>query len=105
MIENGIKVKINGEEFNVKKSYRGLMMFEELTGKGISEMKESATDLLTLFYCLLKASNKEKFTKTFDDFIDIIDENPDSVDVFNAYLLEEGKKNEKSSTKKKSENR
>lgn len=92
------------EVYYLKKSYRGLMLFEEMTGKNMDEMKESVSDILTLFYCLLKASNREKYVKTFDEFLNDIDESPDSVEVFTTYLKGEAEKNTKSPDKKKQEN-
>ena len=59
---------------------------------------------MLLFYCILKANNREIFQYSFDEFIDVIDEYPDNVEVFNNYLLGEAKKVEKSPTKKKQKN-
>jgi len=100
----GITVRINNEDYLVKKSYRSLLLFEQETGRSVDQIKESVNDLLLLFYCILKANNREKFQYSFDQFVDILDENPDSVEVFNAYLLDEAKKIDKSSPKKKQKN-
>ena len=99
-----IKIKINGIEYTVKKSYRALMLFEEMAGKNLDALKDSVSDLILLFYCILKANNRDNFQYTFDEFIDVIDENPYSVEVFSNYLTEEAKKIDKSPTKKKQKN-
>jgi len=101
---DSIIIKIQDREYIVKKSYRSLMLFEEMSGRNIDEMKDSVNDLMLLFYCILKANNRDIFQYSFDEFIDVIDEHPDSVEVFNKYLLDEAKKIDKSSTKKKQKN-
>ena len=72
--------------YQIKKSYAALLKFEELTGRGVNEMKDNVTDLLTLFYCILSAGN-DNFNYTFKDFIKVIDDNENAVEVFNEYLM------------------
>lgn len=91
-------VKIADVEYKVKKTYASLLKFEEITGRGINEMRENVTDLLTLFYCILAAGNIN-FHYTFDEFIAVIDENEDAVDMFNNYLLEQASPKEVSKKK------
>lgn len=98
---DGISIKINETEYVVKKSYRSLLLFEETTGRGVDQIKENVSDLMTLFWCILKANNKDTFKFTFDEFIDLLDEYPDTVEVFNNYLLDEAKKVKPASPKKK----
>jgi hypothetical protein len=99
-----IKVKINGEEYVIKKSFRALMLFEETTGRNVDQLKETVSDLMLLFFCILKANNREKFLYNFEEFLDSIDEHPDTVEVFNDFLLTEAKKNTESQPKKKAKN-
>jgi hypothetical protein len=80
------KIQIAGIDYLVKKSYRSMLMFEELTKKSISEMQTSLSDLLMLFYCVIKTNNTVDFT--YDQFIDILDVDLDAVDKFNQYLLD-----------------
>lgn len=89
---DSITIRIKDEDYIVKKSYRSLMLFEEKSGRTVDQIKESVNDLLLLFWCVLKANNREKFTYSFDEFIDVLDDNPDTVEVFNTYLTEEAKK-------------
>ncbi len=83
---NEIIVKITDVEYKVKKSYAALLKFEELTGRGVNEMKDNVTDLLTLFYCILSAAN-DNFNYSFKEFIKVIDDNESAVEVFNEYLM------------------
>lgn len=87
-----IKIKLGEKEYVVKKSMRALLLFEELTGKPMSKIDDSLNNTITLFYCILKVANKD-FNYTFDEFIDLIDENIDSINVFTEYLQSEAKKN------------
>jgi len=86
---DSITIKLKEQDYIVKKSFRALMLFEENSGRGIDEMKETVNDLLLLFWCMLKANNKQTFHYTFDEFIDVIDESPDSIEIFNNYLLQQ----------------
>ena len=98
---DGITIKINNVEYTVKKSYRSLLLFEETTGRGVDKIRENVSDLMTLFWCMLKSNNRETFKFSFDEFIDLLDEYPETIEVFNDYLMEEAKKVEKTAGKKK----
>jgi hypothetical protein len=90
-----ITISIAGADYTIKKSYRSLMLFESKSGRSIDQMKESVNDLLLLFWCILTANNRETFKYTFDEFVDVLDEHPESVDMFNNFLMgEEGKVSE-----------
>jgi hypothetical protein len=83
-----IKIKIENNEYVVKQSFRSLMLFEEMTGKNANQLTDNLTDLMTLFYCILQAGNKDIFKFSFDQFIDLIDNNQDTIQVFNDYLAD-----------------
>jgi len=85
------KITIAGTEFTIKQSFRALMLFEEMTSKTINQMGESVSDILKLFYCILKGNNVETFNWTFDEFLNVIDDEPNSVKVFTDYLQEQAK--------------
>ena len=95
-----IKIKINNQEFIIKQSFRALMLFEQLTGRSSNDIKENISDLITLFYCILKAANKQTFTFQLDEFVDYLDENQDKIEVFNNYLTDIGNNNPKTNKKK-----
>lgn len=85
-MQNTISINILDKEFKIKRSYRALMMFEERTEKGLDEMDNTITDIVTLLYCILVANNKS-FTYSFDEFVDILDDNENILEDFNAYIL------------------
>lgn len=86
-----ITITISGTEYKIKQSYRALMMFEEMTKKTIGQINESVADILKLFYCILKANNQSTWTYTFDEYLDIIDEQPEVFQQFTEYLDEQAK--------------
>lgn len=85
------KIQFNGEELILKQSFRSLMLFEEMTGRSAYEVGVSVSDSMKLFYCMLKAANKDVYTQSFDAFLDTIDENPALLTEFNAFLTEDTK--------------
>ncbi len=91
-MNNFITIKFGEKEYVVKKSMRALLLFEELTGKPMSKIDDSLNNTITLFYCILKVANKD-FNCSFDEFVDLIDDNIDSINVFTEYLQSEAKKN------------
>lgn len=82
-----IDIIINGVKYKLKKSFRGLMLFEEMTGTPVTEMQENTGNMLKMFYCLLKGANKDIFILTWDEFIDYLDTNEDIVQDFNNYMV------------------
>lgn len=100
-----LTITINGKELSVKQSFRSLMEFEKMTGRNAYEFNPGVTDSLTIFYCILKAANRETFDYSFDDFLGLLDENPKALEDFNEYvtkLAEENLKAANKGTKKKS---
>jgi hypothetical protein len=85
MNNNQIKIKIAGKEYILKQSFRGLMMFEEMTSKPV-EALETMKDILTLFFCLLKACNKETFKYDLEDFVDALDDSGASIETFTKFM-------------------
>lgn len=92
------KIKINNEEYIIKQNFRSFLMYEEYTNKQVAEV-ESVTDMLTLFYCTLKACNLNTFKYTFDEFIDKLDEDPEIFTQFNNFNAGEGTAEKKSKKK------
>lgn len=86
-----ITITIAGIEYKIKQSFRALMMFEEMTGKSVNQVDDSVADILKLFYCILKGNNLNTFTYTFDEYLDIIDEQPEVLTQFTDYLEEKSK--------------
>lgn len=97
-----IKIVIEGVELEIKQSFRSLMMFEEMTAKGINQFTESVADILKLFYCIIKANNQSTFHYSFDEFLDVMDNHPDAFEQFNQYLADQAKNNPPVTEQKKS---
>jgi hypothetical protein len=86
-MKNDIKIKILGTEYIIKQTFRALMYFEEMTGKKSFSADDSVRDITTLFYCFLKACNREIFKYTYDEFIDVMDDNQNIFEEFSDYLI------------------
>ena len=81
-----LKIKLNEVEYTLKPSTRSLLKFEDMTKKSVSKLDDNFSDIITLFYCMLYGANKDIFKLSFDEFIDIIDDNQESIEVFTEYL-------------------
>jgi len=79
---NSITVKINDTDYKLKQSFRCYLLFEEMTGKQISDIS-TMKDTITFLYCTLKGSNIKEWNYSFDEFIDLIDEYPEIFRKFN----------------------
>ena len=85
-MEKTITIQIAGVDYVIKQSFRSLLMFEDMTKSSVENMEENLNNTLTLFYCILKAGNRNTFLFSFDEFIDLMDSNVDSLTVFSEYL-------------------
>ncbi len=94
------KITLFGKEWILKRSMTAFLLFEELRKKPISELSNSLVDTLTIFYCILKAKNKD-FNYSFDEFIELLDDEIDALNNFNAYMEKESSKVKSESSKKK----
>lgn len=74
-----VKVKLGNDELVLKRSFRGLIYFEEHTGRSISDVRNTFTDKIMMLYCMIKAVNKS-FDKSFDEFCDLCDDCPGIID-------------------------
>lgn len=95
-----IKIKINDVEYILRNSTRALLKFEELTGKSVLLINENYTDTITLFYSMLYGANKNTFKYGLDEFIDVLDDNEGSIEVFNNYLISQAPVENKKKVKK-----
>lgn len=78
-------VTINNQSFIIQQCLGAQILFEKMT---INESKMGdTTNIITLLYCILKYKNKH-FNFNFDEFCDILDENPEIITVFTDYLIE-----------------
>jgi hypothetical protein len=81
-----ITIQLAGKQYLIKKTYKSLLLFEEETGAGISEMQKTIKHLLMLLFCIIKANNKVDFN--FSQFVDLIDNEPQVIEEFNKYLID-----------------
>ncbi len=99
-MEEKVIVKLKDKEFEVRKTMKAFLLFEEMAKKPMSKIDDTLSDVLTIFYCILKVANKD-FNYSFDEFVDLIDESLDSLEIFNQFLESEAKKEAKKSKSKK----
>lgn len=102
-----MKIKVNDKEIELRYGFRSLIIYENIQNKTFSP--ESMTDILVFFYSVILGSSKD-VQLSFDDFIDMIDEDPDLLIQFSNWLtlemnkdsLLEGKNEEEESKKNQS---
>lgn len=68
-----MKIQIKDKEIELKQSLRALLMYENITDKSFNP--QNFSDIITYFYCIVVCSSKD-YSLSFDEFIDLIDENP-----------------------------
>ena len=69
-------ITIGGKEYRIKYTLRGLFVYEHITGVPFSP--EKSLNVYILIFCFLMVSN-EDFRMTFEEFTDILDEEPETV--------------------------
>ena len=78
-----MKVTYKEKEYELKYSFRALMLYENITQKPF--IPKNVTDIITFFYSVLLASAQEPID--FNEFIDWLDENTDQLNMFSAWLI------------------
>lgn len=78
-------ININNKEINLKYSFRGYMIFEQITNHSFSG--NGMSDFITLFYSMMMGSDKE-LTITFDEFVEWLDMNPDKLQEFSEWVTD-----------------
>lgn len=73
-------------KYELKYTLRAFMFWEQMMNKPFSI--ETLTDTYVLLYCFLLASNKP-FDVTFEQFMDMLDENHEAVREFNTWFREQ----------------
>lgn len=85
-----MKIKIQDREVDLKYSFRALMLYENIQKKSFKP--ETTTDVLVFMYCVIMGSDKD-IKLEFNDFLDMVDENPVLVSEFADWLTSEINKN------------
>lgn len=78
-------INIKDKEYQLKYSFRALMIYENITHKSFNP--KTITDMVVFFYSIVLAANKG-CELMFNDFLDWIDDNPDSVNAFSTWLTD-----------------
>lgn len=76
-----MEIIINDTTYRVKYGFKALMIYERIQSEAFEA--NSLSNIITFFYSCLLATNAEI---SFDEFINYLDENPDSLNEFSAYL-------------------
>lgn len=98
---NKITITIKGIEYTIKQTFRTFFLFEEMSGKSIALADISTfADTFKLLYCALKANNKDTFKFSFDEFVDIVDEQPEVLSQFSEFMNTETKEVSEENKKK-----
>jgi len=81
-----MKIQFGQNEYEIRYTLRAFMFFEQMLSKPFNV--ETLTDTYVLFYCFLLASNKP-FDVTFEQFMDMLDDNHIAVKQFNSWFAEQ----------------
>ena len=85
-----MNIKINDRDITLKYSMRAIMLYEAIQKKPFAP--ESTTDVLVFLYCVLMGSAKD-LDLDFNNFLDIVDDNPSILVDFSEWLTSEISKN------------
>lgn len=78
-----MQITLNKKKITLKYTLRAMMMYENMTQKSFSP--NTITDVITFMYCVVVASSKD-YSLTFDQFIDYIDEHPETMTKFAEWI-------------------
>lgn len=79
-----MKITIKGNEVDIKGTVRAMMMYENI--KGESFQPTSTENIITYMYCCVVSTTKD-YSLSFDEFLDVIDEDMTIVNDFVAWLI------------------
>jgi hypothetical protein len=77
-------IKIGDQDYPIKMSTRAMINFEEISGHSIATI-QTLSDITILFYCTIKAGGA---TMTYEQFMDMIDDKPESIKAFSDAMIE-----------------
>ena len=78
-----MKITINNKEIELKYSFRAMMIFEKITGESFNP--KGITEIMVYFYSTILASDRD-IALTFEDFMEWIDEQPQTLNDFSEWL-------------------
>lgn len=85
-----MKLQIKNTEVELKNKMRSLLIYEQITNKPFNP--STITDMMIYFYSVILAC-EPSIELTFNEFMDLIDEQPNLFDSFQSWLIKEGEKN------------
>ncbi|MFW5890591.1 MAG: hypothetical protein ACOCUI_00050 [bacterium] len=99
-----INIELNKEKYILKLSNRAAIKWENLNQRSFGKLTNSLADLFSLMYACL-AANNENFTYTYNDFLDLMDDNISELNKFTNYFNEmtDISKEDKKKLKKRTE--
>lgn len=83
-------IKIKDKEIKLKFSFRSQILYENIQNKSFAP--DTTTDILVYFYCVILASEKD-IELSFDEFLDMVDENPHLIIEFSEFIVESTDRN------------
>lgn len=78
-----MNIIINDEAIELRYSFRALMAYEQILNKTFEP--KGITEVITFFYCVIITSKKD-LQFTYDEFLDMLDENPGLIKEFSEWL-------------------
>lgn len=85
-----MKIQIKNTEVELKNKMRSLLIYEQITNKPFNPT--TVTDMILYFYSVILACSPD-IDLTFNELMDIVDDNPSVYEQFNEWLLSESNKN------------
>ena len=79
-------IALNGKTYRLKYTLRGLFVYEQIAGVPFSP--EKTLNVFLLIFCFLIVNN-EDFSMSFEKFMDILDDEPETVKNIFAWMAEE----------------
>ncbi len=76
-------ITINKKKITLKYSLRAMLMYENITGGTLKP--SNLSDVITFYYCVVLASSMD-FSLSFENFLNWLDENPESISEFGLWL-------------------
>lgn len=83
-------IKIKNTEVELKNKMRSLLIYEQIANKAFNPT--TVTDMILYFYSTILAC-KPDIDLTFNEFMDIVDEDPNLFTSFQQWLTKESEKN------------
>lgn len=78
-----MKITYKEKEYELKYSFRVLMIYENITNKSFEP--KTLTDMITLFYSAMLVAGKGEYID-YEEFIDWLDDNPEQMTLFSEWL-------------------